>query len=335
MSQFKIYVDKLEIAYQRNNVLEDKLYPPKNYDDKEPFNWQLDTSKLTHEERAEYDERFMEELCNPEDEVTLDNWRFIKGLFPGPNTNYKFNLQVSYINQYGGEEVFGYLYFETYQLRRNNIYFRADNRALYGDNFWQKLHELEEVCGLNYVHVSKVDIALDSSINTSERIYNQIKRNKTISWVINGRCIKSRQVRIKNLFWVTAGSLENPEIYRNLYIKQAEGLCLCCYNKTVEIHEKSFKEYQTSDWWDNDDFCIDENIYRNEVRLNRKNIIDYNEGHHLNDVEFRARLLDSNSLLETFKNVSRKLIRWRMEKVIIDIPTMIRNSSTSKSFIAI
>ena len=220
----------------------------------------------------------------------------------------------------------GYIYYVTFLIRRNNIFLRLSNYALYHDKLWQLIRKFETDFHLQFEHVSKVDIALDSTLDTSIAVYNMMKEDYSIDWVINGHRIYDRDATIKELFWTNSGSLNNPDANRSLYVKQSEGLTLNCYDKTCEVSDKfNNKYYQIGDWYyDEDNNLVEgDNIYRNETRLTRKSIINYTTGHHINDNQFLDMLQSPETLSEIFRNTSRKLIRWNKKGKSQDITTLI------------
>ena len=368
MSPIKLYIDKLELAYERNPEFESKLHgSPRQHGEYDAFGWALDiettmtpitttpstrpapTPPISSDEpvildNATADDIFDEIITLPfeelqgivqpipcdnddADSVSIGKWSFVRGKFIGPNTAYKYNYRVEYDGM-----VFGYLYYETYLLRREKIYLRLANYTLYNEGYWQLLRDFETDCGLKFVHISKADIALDTTVDTSKLVYAMMKGFKSIEWVVNGHRVLDRNATIQKLFWTTSGSLNDPDKNRTLYVTQTEGLELCCYDKTTEIDDKSLKFYQTGDWdYDEDDIIEGDNIYRNEARLTRKNITNYLEGHHINDHQFRNLLQNMDTRLEIFRNLSRKMIRWNKDGRSQDILSLVITHYSAKT----
>ena len=368
MSPIKLYIDKLELAYERNPEFESKLHgSPRQYGEDVAFGWAIDienpmkpitatpsarlaqTPPISTDEPVILDNEAVDDIldeittlpfeelqgivqsisCDNDDSgdsVSIGKWCFVRGKFIGPNTAYKYNYRVEHDGM-----VFGYLYYETYLLRRDKIYLRLVNYILYNEDYWQLLQDFENDCGLKFVHTSKVDIALDTTVDTSKVVYRMMKDQKSIEWIVNGRRVLDRNATIKKLFWTTSGSLNDPDKNRTLYVTQTEGLEQCCYDKTTEINDKSLKFYQTGDWdYDEDDIVEGDNIYRNEVRLTRKNIINYLEGHHINDREFMNLLQNMDARQEIFRNISRKLIRWNKDGRSQDITSLVTTHYSAK-----
>lgn len=359
MTASKLYIDRLELAYERNPEFARKLQgPPQQHGEHDAFGWALDietTMKpittylstrpapappISSDEPVILDNAAVESLlddidsippipCDNDDGgyVSIGKWSFVRGKFIGPNTAYKYNYRVEHDGM-----VFGYLYYETYLLRREKIYLRLANYTLYNESYWQLLQDFEKDCGLKFVHISKVDIALDTTVDTSKVVYNMMKGLKCVEWVVNGHRVLDRDATIKKLFWTTSGSLNDPDKNRTLYVTQTEGLELCCYDKTTEIDDKSLKFYQTGDWdYDEDDIIEGDNIYRNEARLTRKNITNYLEGHHINDHQFRNLLQNMDTRLEIFRNLSRKMIRWNKDGRSQDILSLVTTHYSAKT----
>ena len=360
MSPIKLYIDRLELAYERNPEFESKLHgSPRQHGEDDAFGWAIDIEKtmkpittlpstrptsappISSNEPVILDNAAVESLlddidsippipCDNDDvgdSVSIGKWCFVRGKFIGPNTAYKYNYRVEHDGM-----VFGYLYYETYLLRREKIYLRLVNYILYNEDYWQLLQDFENDCGLKFVHISKVDVALDTTVDTSKVVYNMMKSQKSIEWIVNGHRVINRDITVKKLFWVTSGSLNEPDKNRTLYVTQTEGLELCCYDKTTEIDEKSFKYYQTGDWdYEEDDIVEGDIIYRNETRLTRKNIISYLEGHHINDHQFRDLLQNMETRLEIFRNICRKLIRWNKDGRSQDIMSLVTTHYSSET----
>ena len=348
MPQNKIYIDKLELAYQQNPEFTELLSPPKRDGEDNAFGWERDITEPfsppiipSYEDADILDNDAVDDFLNSfvidgscdsgstpwEDTVTIGNWHFVRGKFPGTNTNYKYNFRVEHDTEDGDTSVFGFLYYVTYRRgREENIYLSLANYKLYDEGFWQELRSFETDFGLSFVHVSKVDIALDGVVDTSKVIYNLMKRDKSIDWVINGHRIVDRNATIKKLFWILSGSLDNPDANRVLYIKQKEGLTINCYCKTIEIEDKSQKYYQIGDWEVGENGILDDDsIYRNEIRLTRKDIGHYIKLHGMDELQFRNSLEDKDCRFNCFREFCRKLIRWNRNGKSQDITTLVQN----------
>lgn len=317
----KNYLDRLEIAYERFPAFEQQLLSyPQQWGPDNAYGWIYDIDPTVV--RAKSD------TSPTENKFTIGRWCFTRGEFVGPNSPYKFNFKVDIIDCPVGEiEDFAFLYYETYLLKRDKIYLRLNNRVLYSDYYWDRIKAFERDFGLTFVNISKADIAIDSTIDTSKVIYRLMRWHPEIDWVVNGRRITDRDKTIDKLFWANSGSLNDPDANRSLYVKQAEGLTLNAYNKTIEIVDKSYKYYQTGDWEYGDDglldYVEDEYIFRNEIRLVRKNIINYNDGHGLDDNQFREMMENPNGRFQVFVDLSRQMIRWTDGGKSHDISTLI------------
>ena len=340
----KIYIDKLELAFERDPSFEKQLQVSNDQNDQDPsYGWAVDVegSLVPVPDDISFDDLLNGDYVpmvtgggSSDNSITIGNWCFVRGSFPGPNTAYKHNYRVEHIEPNGEFSILGHIYYQTYLLRRDKLYLRMANYALYDESFWELIQAFEHDFGLRFVHVSKVDIALDSPVNTSNVVYNLMKQDKSIDWVINGHRVMDRNKTVKKLFWTTSGSIENPDLNRSLYITQTEGLTLNCYDKTTEIEAKSNKYYQTGDWGlENDGETESDAIYRSETRMSRKDVINYTESHSISDVQFRSELQNLETRFEIFRTLSRKLIRWNKDGRSRDITTLVMpeyNISTLK-----
>lgn len=330
----KIYIDKLELAFERDTTFEKQLQVSNDQKGQILSNdwaFEVEGSLVPVPDDIPLDDLLNGEYVpmgtdgyNSDNSITIGKWCFVKGCFPGPNTPYKYNYRVEYLEPNGGYSILGHIYYQTYLLRRDKLYLRIANYALYDESFWELIQLFEHDFGLRFLHVSKVDIALDSPVNTSKVVYDLMKRDKSIEWVINGHRVIDRNITVKKLFWTVSGTIENPDLNRSLYISQTEGLTLNCYDKTVEIEAKSNKYYQTGDWdMENDGVKENDAIYRSETRMSRKDVINYTESHGINEVQFRGELQNLETRFEIFRNLSRKLIRWNKEGRSRDITTLV------------
>lgn len=319
----KNYLDRLEIAYERFPAFEQQLLSlPQKWGPDTAYGWVYHIDPSLAQAKADTPS------SSSEDIITIGNWRFMPGGFVGPNSPYKYNYKVEVIDCPIGElDVFGYIYYETYLLKRDKIYLRLNNQLLYSDYYWDRIKAFERDFGLTFVCISKADIAIDSTIDTSKVVYKLMRWHREIDWVVNGRRITDRNKTIDKLFWANSGSLNDPDRNRSLYVKQAEGLTLNAYNKTIEIVDKSYKFYQTWDWELDDegllDYVEDVNIFRNEIRLGRKNIINYIESHGIDDNQFREIIKDPIGRFNVFRELVRQMIRWNDGGKSHDITTLI------------
>ncbi len=327
-------LDCLEIAFERNQLFENTL----------AFMGIADRP-LTPEELAE---KWLEDLYyipgldqqtkantgqqKPLDDFTIGQWHFQRGVFAGRNSAYKYNFKITRtdVEEHCDTDDFGYLYFETYLLKRDHIYLKLSNRFLYDEkSLWSSISAFQKDFNLTFTHVSKVDLAVDGVIDVSQYIYQRMKRNPEIEWVVNGKAIMDRNATISKLFFVVNGSLNNPDKNKNLYVKQSEGLTLNCYDKTTEVVDKSHKYFQVASFEIGDDdlyeYVEEDKFYRKEIRLIRKNIDNYMACKGLTDDEFFTMLQTQDGRDTIFDDISRRMIRWRRLGEMFGILSLVKN----------
>lgn len=207
--------------------------------------------------------------------------------------DYRTTYKNAYAVYHLGYRKVGWIYWETYQINRNeHIYFKAHNEILYTD--WATIVEsIEANLNLKFSYISKLDICVDTRMHIVKTLRCKMK-NKSIIWVINGSKVKNTKKNIEGL----------NEEDRSLYVEQEEGLRLAIYDKTREIEEKSYKYYIIED---EEQEC---DIYRAEVRMQRKQISKYIKDKNINDLELFQRLKSKANLRQIFDDQSKKLLRW-------------------------
>lgn len=138
------------------------------------------------------------------------------------------------------EREIGTLYFGSFNQNRQYIYINFDNSALYDTYLLASRFYVGEALGLDFLRVSKIDLALDLNINVVRRI-NRIYRDEALSLVISNKCRKSMDEIVNEVLHIAKGTRKVPMKYRSFYIKN-KSLTMRCYNKSKEI-EKNHKDY--------------------------------------------------------------------------------------------
>ena len=327
-------LDCLEIAFERNPEFESTVAfmgittPPLSIEELAEL-WLKDQYNLPEPDQPTKTKKGPQA---PLDDFTIGQWHFQRGVFPGRNSAYKYNFKITRTEIVGHSDTdeFGYLYFETYLLKRDYIYLRLSNILLYEEEtLWSSIRAFQKEFNLTFAHVSKVDLAVDGFIDVSQYIYQRMKRNPEIEWVINGKAITDRNATINKLFFVVSGSLNNPDKNKNLYVKQSEGLTLNCYDKTTEVVDKSRKYFQTCSFEMGDDglyeFVEEDKLYRNEIRLSRKNIDDIKTCKHLTDDQFFNMIQTQADRDALFDYVSKRMIRWHRFSETFGILSLVKS----------
>ena len=327
-------LDCLEIAFERNQQFENTLafmgiakHPLSIEELAEKWlEDQYDIPGLNHQTKATTEQQTLL------DDFTIGQWHFQRGVFAGRNSAYKYNFKITRTDTeiHCDTDEFGYLYFETYLLKRDKVYLKVSNKLLYDEeSLWSSIRAFQKDFDLTFSHVSKVDLAVDGFIDVSQYIYQRMKRNPEIDWVINGKAITDRNASINKLFFVVNGSLNNPDKNKNLYVKQSEGLTLNCYDKTTEVVDKSHKYFQTCNFEIGDDglyeYVEEDKIYRNEIRLTRKNIDNFMACKNLTDDQFFTMLQTQDGRNSIFDDISRRMIRWHRFGEVFGILSLVMN----------
>lgn len=140
------------------------------------------------------------------------------------------------------EREIGTLYFGSFNQNRQHIYINFDNSVLYDTYLLASRFYVEEALGLDFLRVSKIDLALDLNINVVRRI-NRIYRDEALSLVILNKCYKSMDETVNEVLHIAKGTRKAPMKFRSFYIENKnKSLTMRCYNKSEELKE-SHKDY--------------------------------------------------------------------------------------------
>ena len=257
----------------------------------------------------------------------IGDWWFIRDDSPFRNSPYKHNYRVIKLDGY---VTLGHVYYQTYLLNRDYIYLRLSNKCLYSGDVWTLIHKFRTDFSLQMRYVSKLDIAIDSAVDVGNTLYEKMRNDLSITWVVNGRKIYDRDASIKNLFWVASGTLNDPTKNKSLYVKQEQGFTQVSYDKTLEISESSGKRYQIDSSREPELWSTDGYIFRNEIRLDRMCIIKYIDNRGINDEELFDLIQSSQYRDAMFALLTQRLIRWWEKGKLTNIADLIlkdRNDS--------
>ncbi|MEQ3236187.1 hypothetical protein [Bacteroides cellulosilyticus] len=196
---------------------------------------------------------------------------------------------------------FATLYYGSFNPIRNQMYISIENRELYSKNL-VSIHYIEDELNLQFMTISKIDIAFDCDCNLINRYYKLIKNDNINYIVLNKKVDKNEEISILNC---GKGSLLKPYINKSFYIKNKEGgLELNAYNKSLEIRDNDYNKQYIADWLGFD------NIHRLEVRCNHKQLKDTLRSLNLTDedVLYRA-ILDKDLLFLIYTNLLNRILR--------------------------
>lgn len=228
----------------------------------------------------------------------------------------KRNESTIYTNEYdvrcfidGHEQSIGLLYWGSPNQYRQRIYFSYCNKALYNDFLLASRFYIEEALGLTFERISKLDIAIDSNLNVVKRFYKYL-RNADYDLILNGTKESNMDEYITDIEGSYSGSRKNPYKHKTFYVHNRDRtLEIRGYNKSLEIAEKSGKEY------------IERNagfggLYRLEVACkNHKQIMKtLHDLGIIYEEDLYAKLQLEEFLLLLFENFSRRLIRFTYKR---------------------
>lgn len=180
-------------------------------------------------------------------------------------THYRYNYSVLVDNKN-----IGILQFETYGNSKQYGYLTLLNKTLYNGD-WKLYKQAVKDLQLVINHISKLDIAYDSTINPTKR-YLEIIRDKQNEIIINGDKITDRNKLLESPYFVVKGTLEEPFKYPKIYFcTMDKSTIVRNYNKSDEIEKHSHKEYIKEMFKDIKDSDI-KDIYRCEVSLTTHSI---------------------------------------------------------------
>jgi len=157
---------------------------------------------------------------------------------------HEFHLFGKDYNEVQGvfERQIGVLRFGSINLNRQHIYINFQNAALYDTYLLASRFYVEDALGLDFLRVSKIDLALDLNINVVRRI-NRIYRDEALSLVILNKCYKTMDETVNEVLHIAKGTRKTPMKNRSFYIvSKNKSLMLRCYNKSAEL-EESHKDY--------------------------------------------------------------------------------------------
>ena len=198
----------------------------------------------------------------------------------------------------------GHLHFGSPNPNRQHIYIVYENQALYNTLFLAIRYYLEDVLGLKFKQVSKLDIAVDFNFNIIRRFY-RLYKNSEYDLIINGRKVEGVEQKVADVLHVAGNTTRKRPMANPMpIIKNLDGsLSLKAYNKTREIEEESHKDYIT----DTVGFA---RIYRFEVSCgNHKSLKTSLNKLGMSEVDLYTGLQNEDTLSRLFYALLDRLIR--------------------------
>lgn len=140
----------------------------------------------------------------------------------------------------------GHLHFGSPNPNRQHVYIVYENQALYNTMFVAIRYYLEDVLGLEFKQVSKVDIAVDFNFCIIRRFY-QLYKNSEYDLIINGKKVEGVEQKVADVLHIAGNTTRKRPMSNPMpVVKNSSGsLSLRLYNKTREIEDESHKDYIT------------------------------------------------------------------------------------------
>jgi hypothetical protein len=237
-------------------------------------------------------------------------------LFRVVSKHFKYAFDVLYSDLNDNKKVATLRYGHYVEQEQSTyVYYRIENEILYNESKMKVILTLPDMLGMNFLHITSIDLARDYKYNVVQRIRKTAK-DKEIKVIVNGKVVeKEKDIREGMfVFPLNFKKLSNPTIT----VKQAKaikdktkGLTLCGYNKNKEIESSSHKEYIK------EYYGKPKSLHRLEVHQNNDEIKDFCKSNAIvQDVSliFNQNFLDNmynahlSSLLRFTKG--RKKVSW-------------------------
>lgn len=264
-------------------------------------------------------------IASPTDMVDYDLGYYLKRV---EGTHYDHTYEIIYRDYTDksmtelSEQTFGLL---QWGLRadkkgdmRHLVWIHIDNKQFYLpfdchiNNRMVHLEYIEDTLGLIFNNITKMEVAIDSTINFPKKLLNMI-RNKEYTLIIMGDRVTDREQIIEDIVYICVGTLDKIK-ERNILIGRDKDLQLNAYNKLREIQNSSHKEYI------HEANGSPSKLFRLEVRIGSDQLRDFlrNEGITYHPMMFT----DTDWLWLFFLTFSERIIKFskgRHSYSIIDL----------------
>lgn len=210
------------------------------------------------------------------------------------------------------KRIVGYMRFGSFNKNRQNVYITYENEALY---FWlvSARYYMEEALNLEFLQISKFDIAVDFNFNVEKHLIRQYK-DDSYDLIVNGRLADNKAV-----YGVGFLSWWNPRhrIFANpqMLVKNDKStLTMKTYNKKKEIEQESGKYYIQ------EKTGFNTIMYRVEITCkNHKLLKKTLDALEISDEFLYVHLDDENVLLTVFSHLLDRVIHLRKNRKPINI----------------
>ncbi len=264
---FTINVDRLELTYEKNEPLQQKLSDIKD-------ELKIDALRLVRENSRYYSHEFL---------VLGSDYEETQGVVERP---------------------MGHLHFGCPNPNRQFIYFVFENASLYSEYLLASRFYIEDALGLEFMRVSKLDVAIDFNFNVVNRFYRVFK-NPDYDLIINGVKVKGIQSVVSDVLHIAGNTTRKRPFARHTpIIKSADGnMLMRAYDKGREIDEESHKDYIRES-------AGFKRIYRIEVSLGCHKVIKkVLDRLGLTDGDLYVHLQHERTLIDLFRVALNSLVR--------------------------
>lgn len=210
------------------------------------------------------------------------------------------------------KRIVGYMRFGSFNKNRQNVYITYENEALYS---WlvSARYYIEEALNLEFLQISKFDIAVDFNFNVEKHLIRQYK-DDSYDLIINGRVADNKAVYgVGFLSWWNPRHrlFANPQM---LVKNDKSTLTMKTYNKKKEIEQESNKYYIQ------EKTGFHSVMYRVEITCkNHKLLKKTLDALGISDEFLYVHLDDENVLLTVFSHLLDRVIHLRKNRKPINI----------------
>lgn len=211
-------------------------------------------------------------------------------------------------------------------------FFEFQNRAFYtflttsNGNKYSIIPIMAEIAldlGLKFNHITRIDIALDCSVNVISKVRTLIKNHqqKGLELIFNNRKVTDPERVLegwKEIYSRTCNKLiKNPSIYLQQRDENAPELVI--YDKAREIAEESGKNY-ISEW-----NALGKRCYRTEIRLKRKTLQKYLNQYPLTEGFELTEIQEPQTLYDIWQTFTHRIIHFTnpADRTTLDIADLI------------
>lgn len=197
--------------------------------------------------------------------------------------------------------ILGYLYFESYNTYRQDVYISFENSILYDPIMLGARFYIEDEMGLKFKQISKLDISVDFNFNIQRKML-RLYKDIDYDLIVYGK--KADNSCIEHIGFM---SFNNPRnrIFANAEMLSSNGASINfkTYNKKKEIEQTSGKYYII------ERFVPTSTMYRIEISAeNHKAVAKTLKSLGMTEEELYTGLDIEDTLLDVFNNIFFRII---------------------------